>query len=190
MMSSPESPFDTAEDQSRARPDGSAREAAHKLERVLETLDASTPGQARSVLAREAEDAPRRPRAVRGEAAAARLLLLLHATPLLGVAGAIALYWSSDGPRDVMFAVGMLLLLSGVTAFQQLRSRLVARLALPALREGVPRPQALQHAELAADKLIRDSFLLSRGEASHRSTQRACRNAETRPSRWPPISLS
>lgn len=203
MMSSPESSVATVEEQIRVRPNGSTREPAHKLVRALETDEATRRGDTPFVVARASDSALRPTRAVRSDAAAARLLVLLHASPLLGVAGAIALYWSSDGPRDVMFAVGMLLLLGAVAAFQQLRSRLVARLALPALREGVPSRQAHQDAELAADKLIRASYLsssLARGgtarfDLSHTEDPRAatthgCLGADSSASRWPPISLS
>lgn len=177
MMSSPESLVATVEDESRARSDGRAHEAAHRVVRIVETQELAT-----------RIEAPRQTRVLRSETVAARWLMLLHFTPLLGVAGVIALYWSSGGPRDIMFAVGMLLLLSAVAAFQQLRTRLVASLAVSSLREGLPDREAYQRAELAADKLIRASLFRSHAEAP-KGPRQAGGGPENRPTRWPPISL-
>jgi len=158
MMSSSETPVPTANDPSRARHEASVRVPARRT-RYMERGEGTT--RAPEVAATSAR-------------AAWRLVMLLHATPLFGVAGAITLYWSSDGPRDVLFAVGIFLLQLAVTVFHHVRARLIARLELPLLQQGVPALQARERALLEVDKLIRASLRFE---------------GRSGVAKWPPIAL-
>jgi len=161
-MSSPESHVLTADDSNRARVDVIPRESL-RLSVVRGGDEAAVPygPESERIVARS----------VTG------LVVALHATPLLGVAGAIALYWSTGTHRDVMFAVGMLLLLCAVAAFQKLRARLIRRFELPAHKAGLSKRQAHEDAVRAVDRLIRASLRLERSGSGGAK-------------RWPPISLS
>jgi hypothetical protein len=107
---------------------------------------------------------------------AAQLVLALQATPLLGVAGAIALYWSNGGRGDALFGLGVLLLVSSVVAFQQLRARLVAHLEHAARLSGAAPRRAREEASSMVDKLVCASLRPERRSAGM-------------PKRWPPIAL-
>ena len=54
-------------------------------------------------------------------------LLALQSTKLMGVMGALALYWSR-GSRADLFLLACVLLVAAVVAFRWLRARLIARL--------------------------------------------------------------
>jgi hypothetical protein len=81
----------------------------------------------------------------------------LLAMPLLGVAGAISMYYGT-GTHDLWYALGLGLIAAAVVGFQRLRSRLIVRYTEHHLLLGMPAHQARAQAERDFDRLLVDHY--------------------------------
>ncbi|MET0341950.1 MAG: hypothetical protein ABW252_13175 [Polyangiales bacterium] len=86
--------------------------------------------------------------------ASPRLVLGLQLTPVLGILGTLALYWSR-GWRDGLFLLGVLLMLGALGGFRVLRARLVDRVERQLVLHGLQASRARARAHSDVDRLLR-----------------------------------